>query len=206
LSLLAGTLGDLATFSFYPTKNLGSFGDAGCIVSNNYELSERVRRLRTYGWPEKYEVSVMGGRNSRIDAFQAAVLSSLLPHLEEENEERRKIVKAIKSQLKSNHLYLVNGNVEGCNFHLLLIRTQFRQELTDYLTQRGIGSAVHYPVPDHQQIAWKNGSNLQLPITEKLAAEILSLPCFPGMTEDELNYLIAALNAFSPKELGSLDI
>jgi aminotransferase EvaB len=199
LSKRAGTFGDLATFSFYPTKNLGTIGDAGCIVSNNDELSTRVRRLRTYGWHEKYDVSEMGGRNSRIDAVQAAVLTALLPYLEDENEERRKIAKTVDSQLKSNYLNLVNGNVEGCNFHLLLVRTQFRQELIDYLTGLSIGSAVHYPIPDHQQIAWHSSPNLQLPITEKLASEILSLPCFPGMTEEELSYLISALNAFCPK-------
>ena len=198
LNVRAGTFGDLATFSFYPTKNLGSLGDAGCIVSKNDELAMRVRKLRTYGWHEKYDVSLIGGRNSRIDAVQAAVLTSLLPYLEEENGERRKIAKILGSKLESNYLSMVNKGAEGCNFHLLLVRTQFRRELTDHLNSLAIGSAIHYPIPDHRQSAWGDSSGLSLPITEKLASEILSVPCFPGMTDEELSYLISALNSFTP--------
>jgi aminotransferase EvaB len=198
LNTQAGTFGDLATFSFYPTKNLGCLGDAGCVVSNSDELAIRVRKLRTYGWHEKYDVSLIGGRNSRIDAIQAAILSTLLPHLEEENNERRKIAKTFGSEVKSNHLSMVNKNIEGCNFHLLLVRTPYRAELIDHLKSLSIGSAIHYPIPDHCQDAWDQVSDLSLPITEKLASEILSVPCFPGMTTQELSYLTSALNSFTP--------
>lgn len=198
LGLQAGTFGDLATFSFYPTKNLGAIGDAGCVVSNDDELAFRVRRLRTYGWSEKYDVSLIGGRNSRIDALQAAVLSALLPHLENENEERRKIAKTLGCELNSEYLSVVNKDVEGCNFHLLLVRTRFRRELIAHLNKLSISSAIQYPIPDHLQSAWRETSGLSLPITEKLTSEILSVPCFPGMTKQELSYLISALNSFAP--------
>ena len=198
MGLHAGTFGDLATFSFYPTKNLGSLGDAGCVVSNNDELALRVRKLRTYGWSEKYDVSLIGGRNSRIDAVQAAVLAVLLPHLEDENAERRKIARILGWELNSEYLTLINKDVEGCNFHLLLVRTQFRRELITHLNTLAVGSAVHYPIPDHLQSAWRDTSGSSLPITEKLASEVLSVPCFPGMTNQELSYLISALNSFAP--------
>jgi dTDP-4-amino-4,6-dideoxygalactose transaminase len=198
LNTRAGTLGDLATFSFYPTKNLGSLGDAGCVVSNNAEIAMRVRKLRTYGWQEKYDVSLVGGRNSRIDAIQAAILSSLLPYLDEENEERRKIAKIFGLEVNSDYLSMVNKDIEGCNFHLLLVRSPFRAQLIDHLNSFGIGSAIHYPIPDHRQDAWVQVSELSLPITEKLASEILSVPCFPGMTTQELSHLISVLNSFAP--------
>jgi dTDP-4-amino-4,6-dideoxygalactose transaminase len=194
----AGTFGDLATFSFYPTKNLGTLGDAGCVVSNNEAIAARVRKLRTYGWQEKYDVSLIGGRNSRIDAIQAAILSSLLPYLDEENEERREIARIFSLEINSDKLSMVNKNVAGCNFHLLLVRTPFRAELIEHLISLRIGYAIHYPIPDHHQDAWDQITELRLPVTEKLASEILSVPCFPGMTSQELSYLISALNSFAP--------
>jgi aminotransferase EvaB len=205
-NLQAGNFGDLATFSFYPTKNLGGVGDGGCVTTNNDELADRVNKLRTYGWKEKYDVIRIGGRNSRIDAIQAAVLNALIPDLEEENNERRRIAKTLKDSLKSDFVDLVHINDEGCNFHLLIVRTQFREDLMEHLTQLEIGSAIHYPIPDHLQSAWKGEISIKLPTTERLAAEILSIPCFPGMSGEEIIRLIHALNSFVPKESLNHDI
>jgi dTDP-4-amino-4,6-dideoxygalactose transaminase len=193
---LAGNFGDLASFSFYPTKNLGGLGDAGAVTTNNFELAARVRSLRTYGWSEKYEVSYKGGRNSRIDAIQAALLNSLLPYLEAENDERRTISRTVGSSLDSPYIRLLNVNDDGCNFHLMVIRTKFRSDLINHLNSLNIGSSIHYPVPDHLQILWKEEVPPDLPVTKTVSAEILSIPCFPGMNEDEITRVIEALNSF----------
>ena len=195
----AGQFGDLATFSFYPTKNLGGVGDAGCVVTNNQELADRIRSLRTYGWAGKYNVVVKNGRNSRIDSIQARVLDALLPHLEAENAERRAIAIKVGGNLSSDFIRLLNSEDYGCNFHLLLVRTAYRSKLQEHLKELNIGSAIHYPIPDHEQIAWIDNINSGLPITEKLASEILSVPCYPGMTAIEINRLIEALNSFNPR-------
>jgi aminotransferase EvaB len=195
----AGRFGDLATFSFYPTKNLGGVGDAGCIVTNNPGLADHIRRLRTYGWSGKYNVLVKNGRNSRIDSIQARVLDSLLLHLDAENAERRVIASKVKNSLSSDFLKLLNSEDSECNFHLMLVRTAHRSKLEEHLNDLNIGSAIHYPIPDHKQIAWIDELNSELPITEKLASEVLSVPCYPGMTDLEINRLVKALNSFNPR-------
>lgn len=195
----AGRFGDVATFSFYPTKNLGSVGDAGCVVTDIDDIATRVNMLRTYGWGDKYEVKIRNGRNSRMDALQASILDELLPHLDEENFERRRVAHKIFNGLKSDSIKIENADDPGCNFHLLIVKTNFRSELQNHLNNLGIGTAIHYPIPDHRQLGWTNHSEQQLPITENVCSQVLSIPCYPGMNSQQVERVMAALNNFKPK-------
>ena len=192
----AGTFGDLATFSFYPTKNLGGIGDGGCITTNNLSLATSIRALRTYGWAAKYDIQIPGGRNSRLDAIQAAILSDLLPALAEENSKRRRIANLISSKVTNNLVSFCNSGVEGCNFHLFVLRSKFRDQLRVHLEEYRIQTAIHYPIPDHQQQGWESPQHINLPITEQLALEILTIPNDPNLDESDVARIIEALNDF----------
>jgi aminotransferase EvaB len=193
----AGTFGDLATFSFYPTKNLGGIGDGGCITTDNLSLATSIRALRTYGWAAKYDIQISGGRNSRLDALQAAILSDLLPFLAEENNSRRDIANLITSKLTNSLVTFCNEDDEGCNFHLFVLRSKFRDQLRIHLEELGIQTAIHYPIPDHLQEGWRSSDPLSLPVTERLAAEILTIPTDPNLGKLEIERIINALNEFS---------
>jgi dTDP-4-amino-4,6-dideoxygalactose transaminase len=191
-----GTLGDIAAFSFYPTKNLGALGDGGAVVTKDSDLAERVRLLREYGWRERY-VSDIAGMNSRLDELQAAILRVKLRSLEEENLQRQNIARTYDKKLEAFALRLprVRGKVSHV-YHQYVVRTGARDRLKEKLRGQGIGTLIHYPVPVHLQPAYRNrvqiGSD-SLPETERAAREVLSLPMYPQLTDEQVEIVCAAM-------------
>ena len=194
----AGTFGEAASFSFYPTKNLGCLGDGGAIITDSTMVASRARQLRQYGWDTKYKVGIEGGRNSRLDEVQAAVLTRLLPQLSARNERRREV-----ANYYSRHIHhpLINlPEVEGENYvaHLYVLQTPYRNSLHDHLEKHRIQTEVHYPVPDHKQVECDHDSAISLPVTDRLAEEVLSIPCFPEMSLEDALEITEVINAWKP--------
>lgn len=189
-----GTFGDVSVFSFYPTKNLGSIGDAGAVVTNSSEIYEKLISLRQYGWSSKYFVKNTRGRNSRLDAIQAAVLSEKLLHLDSWNIKRLSISKKYNNELKNLPLKLLdNFNIHTP--HLYPIQTIHRDKLKNYLIKNNIQTQIHYPVPDHKQaVVDKEYKNL--PVTERSCNEILSLPLYQNMPIEDQEKVVKAINKF----------
>ena len=193
-----GTFGQAACFSFYPTKNLGAYGDGGMILTNDKNLAKTCRALRMYGMTYGY-YSEIEGYNSRLDEMQAGILNVKLKYLGKWNNCRKKIVEYYLKNIKNKNIILppVNKN-SNCVFHLFVIRTKNRKNLEKYLKANNIGYGLHYPCPIHLQRAYKffgykRGS---LPKTEKFAGQILSLPVFPELTSRELEYIVDKLNSW----------
>ncbi len=189
---LAGTFGDAAACSFYPTKNLGALGDGGAVLSVNPEIAQRARSLRQYGWDERNVVTQHGGRNSRLDELQAAFLRHRLPRLDGLNTTRRGILARYAEALPEMAGRLLWRPDESCTGHLAIVVTRDRDRFRRTLGAGGIDTAIHYPVPDHRQPLWR-GTFPPLPETEALCEHVVTLPCFPGMTEDEIGRVCAAL-------------
>jgi dTDP-4-amino-4,6-dideoxygalactose transaminase len=192
----AGSWGALGCFSFYPTKNLGALGDGGAVTTNDPARAEQVRKLRQYGWSRRYHAEQPRGRNSRLDEMQAAVLSVMLPHLDRWNERRRAIVRAYVDALKSNRLAFTRREDSPAYVgHLCVVRSAERDRLREGLARRGIGSDLHYPTPDYRQpaVVAAIGAGQALAETEAATREILTLPCFPELTDAEVEAVIAAL-------------
>jgi len=194
----AGAWGQLACFSFYPTKNLGALGDGGLVATSVPALAERVRALRQYGWAGKYEVALPGGINSRLDELQAAVLLAKLPHLDAANAERRAIAARYRVALADLPLRLPPPAGEDDVVHLFVVRTPRRDALRAHLARHGIACDVHYPLPDHRQPvrAQEAGAAPPLPVTEAACAQVLSLPCCPGLAPAQIEQVIEAVRAF----------
>jgi dTDP-4-amino-4,6-dideoxygalactose transaminase len=193
----AGTFGDVGCFSFYPTKNLGAIGDGGALVTCDGAVAVALRQLRQYGWKTKYVVATPGGRNSRLDELQAAVLAAKLPLLEGWNERRRAIARRYASGIR--HPQITTAPPGGTEYvaHLYVVRTQQRDALRAHLAAAGIATDIHYPVPDHRQPAYAHEfPGTSLPVSEQVANEVLSLPCFPELTDQEVDRVIAACNAW----------
>jgi len=191
----AGSFGDLACFSFYPTKNLGAIGDGGAVVTSSAELANRLRLLRQYGWTSKYHVGVTGGRNSRLDELQAAVLAIKLPYLDEWNARRRRIASKYRERISHPQIQLSQTLNSSYVAHLFVIRAPQRESLRQHLERNEIATDIHYPVADHRQACFQGKfDGINLPITERLCQEILTLPCFPEMTDDEVNHVIDTCN------------
>jgi dTDP-4-amino-4,6-dideoxygalactose transaminase len=195
---LAGSLGDIAAFSFYPTKNLGAMGDAGAIVTSSDELAAIAGSLHQYGWSSKYTVAQAGGRNSRMDEVQATILTCLLPHLQECNEERAAIL-ARYSQACPSHVRLLERSA-GSVIHLAVAMSEQRNQLRMFLGQKGISTDIHYPILDCDQPGWQSSTMRIAPQgisqTRASSTELLSLPCFVGMTADEIDQVCQALNDY----------
>jgi len=197
----SGAWGIVAAFSFYPTKNLGALGDGGMVVTNDPEIAARVRSLREYGWHERY-VSETAGLNSRLDELQAAVLRVKLKYLDGSNEERRR-----KGLLYTRRLHgadircpAVRKHVDSV-YHLYVIRTGQRDSLGAFLKDRGIQTLIHYPVPVHLQNAYKKCGYKtgDLPVTEEVSRQILSLPLYPEMPEAEIEEVSSQIENFFKK-------
>ncbi|WP_367362450.1 DegT/DnrJ/EryC1/StrS family aminotransferase [Mesotoga sp.] len=193
-----GTFGDINCFSFFPTKNLGAFGDGGAIVTDNEELAEKIRKLRNYGSVKKYYHEIEGV-NSRLDEIQAALLGAKLKHMTELEEDRRRVAEKYLEEI-TNPLIELPKIREGFKhvWHLFVVKCSKRDELQRYLSDNGIGTQIHYPVPPHlsgayKSFGYKKGS---FPITENYADSILSLPLYNGMTDEEAKYVIEKINAF----------
>lgn len=194
-----GTLSDAAGFSFYPGKNLGALGDAGCVVTNNKKIADKVRALGNYGSDYKYH-HIYKGTNSRLDEMQAAFLRVKLPNLEKWNDDRRRIAARYLNEIKNSLIKLplaISVDYEHI-YHVFVIRCDKRDELEKYLADNGITTVKHYPIPMHLQGAYadlgiKKG---QLPIAEEISSTVLSIPMYYGMTDEQIDYVVEKLNAF----------
>lgn len=195
----AGSFGDAAGFSFYPGKNLGALGDAGAVVTNDGELSKRIRILANYGSDTKYH-HIYQGCNSRLDELQAAFLRVKLPYLDAWNAERRSIANCFIRGIKNAHIQLPHetNNLDNV-FHVFPVFTLYRDELKKYLLDNEIETNIHYPIPIPFQKAYQNNKwkISDYPVTERCCKEELSIPLYPGMTEEEIKYIIDIMNAFS---------
>lgn len=195
---ITGTFGDIGCFSFYPSKNMGAFGDAGAIVTDNKQLWEDIKIFRNYGSEKRYYNKVIGA-NSRLDELQAGLLRVRMSHMEEITKEKREIAKRYAEGIHNSFIELPRVR-EGADsvWHQYVIRCKERDRLEAYLNEKQIGTIIHYPIPPHlseayQYLKLKEGA---FPIAEKYAKEVLSLPIYNGMTKEEQDYVIEALNRF----------
>lgn len=194
----AGSWGDAAGFSFYPGKNLGALGDAGAVTTNDAELADMIKALRNYGSHEKYK-NLVPGINSRLDEMQAAILDVKLNYLDQETSHRRKIANIYLQGITNPLITLPLDDTDAENYtqhvwHLFVIRTAYRQELQQYLTNNGIQTLIHYPIAPHKQQAYKEWNNLNYPISEKIHNEVVSLPISPTLSNDEAKRIVEVIN------------
>ena len=195
---MTGTFGDVGCFSFYPSKNLGAFGDAGAVVVNDEGLAKEFKIFRNYGSEKRYYNKVVGA-NSRRDELQAGLLRVRLAHMDELTEEKKTIAERYNSELNNPQILLPTFAPRStCVWHQYVIRCEERERLIKYLDEREIGTIIHYPIPPHlaeayQYLGHKEGF---LPITEHLAKTVLSIPMYNGMTEEEQSFVIDAINSF----------
>jgi dTDP-4-amino-4,6-dideoxygalactose transaminase len=181
----AGSFGELSTFSFYPTKNLGALGDGGAVSAADATLASRVSKLAQYGWEERYRVEISQGFNSRLDEIQAAILLERLDRLESDNLRRREIVMRYAESVREPR-FVIHELSRAFVGHLAVLVSPDRQGDAEALLGAGIQTGVHYPVLDPVQPAWQDGGCLPTPVAETLVSRIVTLPCFPAMTEDEI--------------------
>lgn len=195
---MTGTFGDIGCFSFYPSKNLGAFGDGGAIVTDDEQIAKDMKVYRNYGSEKRYYNKVVG-TNSRLDEIQAGLLRVRLSHLDDLTEEKRRIAARYFKELHNDKILLPRF-IEGSThvYHQFVIRCKERDELIAYLDEREIGTIIHYPIPPHlaeayRHLGFKEGD---FPMTERLAKEVLSIPMYNGMTEEEQTYIIDTINGF----------
>lgn len=193
-----GFWGDLGCFSFYPTKNLGAYGDGGIVVTKNEEFREKLLYLRNYGQKKKYFHDCFG-TNTRLDELQAAILRVKLKYLDDWNDSRRKIAKRYNDNIASEYICCpVEQDGYFHVYHLYVVKTPYRNPLQNWLKKNDIQTQIHYPVPVHLQKCFSNEfkDNLNLPVTEKVSQEVLSLPMFPEMSDKCVEHVIRSLNSF----------
>jgi dTDP-4-amino-4,6-dideoxygalactose transaminase len=197
-----GTFGDIGTFSFYPTKNLGAFGDAGGITTKSSIQMDNIRSLAQYGWRNRYDIQLERGFNSRMDEIQAAVLNHNLLNLDSENVRRRSIIQAYQSRLDGSRRMIFSDD-ESFVGHLAVLISPNRDSDYKSLTTDGVECGIHYPTLDYCQIAWRGSyggtENAECVNAELLSKSILTLPCFPNMTQEELEHVHNALNGLGKK-------
>jgi len=195
---MTGTFGDVGCFSFYPSKNLGAFGDGGAVVINDEVLDKKFRVFRNYGSEKRYHNMIIGA-NSRLDEMQAALLRVRLSHLDEINAERADIAAAYTAAINNEKVLLPQIRTGASSvFHQYVVRTDDRDKFMNYLQDRGIGTIIHYPIPPHlaeayQYLGYEEGA---YPITEAYADTVLSLPMYTGMTQEEIKYVIDVINEY----------
>ena len=193
-----GTFGDIGCFSFYPSKNLGAFGDGGAIITNDEEIAKEAKVFRNYGSEKRYYNKVVG-TNSRLDELQAGLLRVKLNHLEELTAEKERISRRYLQEIRNKKIQLPIIREKATHiWHQFVIRTSERDQLIDFLDQRGIGTIIHYPIPPHlaeayHYLGYHKGD---FPVTENYSDTVLSLPLYNGMTEDEQTYVIQQINQF----------
>ncbi len=194
----AGSLGDVAMFSFYPTKNLGALGDGGAIVTGSLELADRCRALRQYGWERKYRAVTPHGRNSRLDEMQAAILSVKLAYLDQWNALRREMALELQQAAAMIGAMVVAENGPRYVAHLCVLRYEGRDGLAEHLKAQGVETDIHYPLLDPDQPVMKNFTfrSADLTHSRKAVAQILSLPCHPGLTSENMAYIGDSLRQF----------
>ena len=195
----AGSWGHASGFSFYPGKNLGALGDAGAVTTDDEELTITIRALGNYGSHKKYE-NVYRGVNSRLDEMQAAMLRVKLRHLDGETQHRREIAKIYCEQMANCHVHLPQTKDEHSHvWHLFVLRSQYRAQLQEYLANSGVQTLIHYPIPPHKQQAYEEQAMLQLPITQNIHNEVLSIPISPAMSVEDARKVCDFVNSFQPK-------
>ncbi len=194
-SQYAGSQGEVGCFSFYPTKNLGALGDGGAVITNDTAITDSLRSLRQYGWKQKYQMNTVGGRNSRLDELQAALLRLKLTKIDAWNQKRHSIATRYSKEIHHPAIDLIPLPPRGVS-HLFVVRVKrSREKLQHFLREQGILTEIHYPVADYRQpILAEQYRTTQLPQTEKACDEVLSLPCFPEMTESETAFVIETIN------------
>jgi len=193
-----GTFGDIACWSFYPTKNLGAFGDGGAITTDNIDFAEEIKTIRNYGSKEHYKNEIEG-MNSRLDELQAGLLRVKLSHLDDLNAERVEIARIYDEGLKNEYVTPLKTRPGSNNiYHQYVVHCKHRDELIKYLNSFEIGTIIHYPIPPHLQEAYKHlgFKKGDFPIAEQYAQEVLSLPMYNGITKEELDYIISTINSF----------
>jgi dTDP-4-amino-4,6-dideoxygalactose transaminase len=196
-----GQFGDIACYSFYPSKNLGAFGDAGMVVTDDDETAEQLRALREYGETEKYRHELVG-YNSRMDTLQATVLRTKLDHLDEWNDERRTAATQYNDRLADTPLVVPEpASFTDHIYHLYVVRTRDEDErdaLQAYLDDRGVDTGIHYPIPVHEQPSYQSLSDEfdDLPVTERVTPRILSLPMYPEITDEQVAYVCDVIEEF----------
>lgn len=195
---MTGTFGDIGCFSFYPSKNLGAFGDAGAIVTDDEKIAQDMKMYRNYGSEKRYYNKVVGA-NSRLDELQAGLLRVRLQHMDELTQERIDICNRYLEEVKNNKFELPRIRKGATSvWHQFVIHCRDRQSLIDYLNEKEIGTIIHYPIPPHlsEAYGYLGYSKGSFPITEQYAEEVLSLPLYNGMTKEEQDYIIETLNNF----------
>ena len=195
----AGSIGDIGCWSFYPTKNLGGFGDGGALTTNSDEYAEEFRVIRNYGSKKLHYENDIIGMNSRLDELQAGLLRVKLEYLDKLNEERRRIAEKYDREIRNPHVRPLQTRPGSNNvYHQYVIHSDRRDELMNYLKENDIGTIIHYPIPPHLQKAYEylGYRRGDFPIAEKYADEVLSLPMYNGMTEEEQDYVIDKINSF----------
>lgn len=189
-----GSLGTVAAHSFYPGKNLGAFGDAGAITTDDEKIANLVRVLGNYGSSKKYVFDYIG-ENSRLSEMDAAVLDAKLKHLDNDNNRRKQVAKMYYNGIKNPLIKLPEIKPDESNvFHIFPVFTEKRNELQQYLKEKEIGTIIHYPIPPHKQAAYKEWNSLSFPVTEKIHAQELSLPMSPTLTDEQAQYVIDVIN------------
>lgn len=196
----AGSWGDASGFSFYPGKNLGALGDAGAVTTDDAELADMIKALRNYGSHEKYK-NLVPGINSRLDEMQAAILDVKLNYLEQETSHRRKIANIYLQGINNPLITLPLDDKDAENYtqhvwHLFVVRTEYRQDFQKYLTEYGIQTLIHYPIPPHKQQAYQEWNDLSYPIAEKIHNEVISLPMSPTLSIEEARQVVTICNNF----------
>lgn len=192
----AGSLGDIAEFSFYPGKNLGCLGDGGCITTNDKELADKIRELRNYGSNEKY-IHNEKGFNSRLDELQASILLAKLPYLDKWNKDRRRIAERYSNEINNNKVKLPIESKNNYHvYHQYVVLVENREKFQQYLRENDIPTMVHYPKAIHKQKAYEEFNNLNLPLAEIFANEVVSLPMYYGLTEKEITHIIEVINKY----------
>ena len=195
---MTGTFGDVGCFSFYPSKNLGGFGEGGAIVTDDIKIAEQVQVLRNYGSEKRYYNKVVG-TNSRLDEIQAGFLRIRLAHMDEITREREMLAKRYTKEIRNMGIILPKERMQTRTvWHQYVVRTKTRDKFQEYLKENGVETIIHYPIPPHLAEAYRylNHKPGDLPVTEKLAAEVLSIPMYSGMTEAEQDWVIEVINGY----------
>ena len=194
----SGAFGNASGFSFYPGKNLGCLGDGGCVTTSDEELANSIKALHNYGSHKKYH-NVYKGVDSRLDEIQAAVLRVKLKYLDKENQKRREIAKYFCENIKNPLVTLPILGDKDEIWHVYPVRVKNRDNFQKYLTDKGVQTIIHYPIPPHKQQAYKEWNNLSFPITEQIHNEIISLPISQVMTDNEIKEMVEVVNQYGVK-------
>ena len=193
---ISGGIGDASGHSFYPGKNLGALGDSGAVTTNDQVLAKTIAALRNYGSEKKYE-NIYKGLNSRLDEIQAAFLFVILKYIQSDIDARRNVANYYLNNIKNSKIILPKVlKEEGHVWHLFVIRTENRTDLQKFLSEKGIQTLIHYPIPPHKQSAYKEMHHLSFPCTEKIHKEVLSIPMSPVLDSDDMKYIVKMINEY----------